>query len=74
MIAQARRISVALLAVALGGCTPYAAQPSTPTASSVDTTFVMHDAHTATVTFRQGVRSWVKQLEKTRDDPTVVCW
>lgn len=38
------------------------------------TTFVFKDATTATVTFRDGNQSWVKHLEKVRDDPAVICW
>ena len=39
----------------------------------VDTVFMLHDVRTATGTFRQGEQTWVKQLEKTRDDPNVLC-
>jgi len=42
-------------------------------ADDVTTVFVIHDTGAATVTFQQGDRTWVKQLEKTRSDPAVVC-
>ncbi len=42
-------------------------------AKDVETTFVIHDATHATVTFRRGWQTYVKQLVKTRDDPQVIC-
>jgi hypothetical protein len=39
----------------------------------VDTVFVIHDETTATVTFRRGEETWVKQLEKARVNPQVTC-
>lgn len=43
------------------------------TAHEVETTFVFHDATHATVTFHRGQTTYVKQLKKTRDDPTPAC-
>jgi hypothetical protein len=43
------------------------------TAHAVEATFVFHDATHAIVTFRRGQTTYVKQLKKTRDDPTVIC-
>ncbi len=39
----------------------------------VDTVFVIHDDTTATVTFRRGEQTWVKQLEKVLVNPQVTC-
>ncbi len=39
----------------------------------VDTVFVIHDDTTATVTFRHGEQTWVKQLEKVHVNPQVTC-
>ena len=40
----------------------------------VATTFTIHDDTHATVTFRWGQTTYVKQLKKTRDDPNVGCY
>lgn len=40
----------------------------------VVTTFVFHDQDAATVTFHHGLDTWVKELKKRRDDPTVRCY
>lgn len=42
-------------------------------ANAAETTFVFHDATHATVTFREGSTTHVKQLKKVRDDPTWAC-
>lgn len=43
------------------------------TAHDVEATFVFHDDTHATVAFRRGQIIYVKQVEKTRDDPTPAC-
>lgn len=43
------------------------------TVGGVETVFVIHDQHSATVTFQQGEQTWVKQLEKVRVSPHVTC-
>jgi hypothetical protein len=42
-------------------------------ADDVETTFVIHDATHATVTFRRGWQVYVKKLQKVRNDPMVIC-
>ncbi len=41
--------------------------------NDVETTFVIHDATRAAVTFRRGLQVYIKQLQKTRADPQVIC-
>jgi len=43
------------------------------TVREVDSVFVIHDDTTATVTFRRGEQTWVKQLEKMQVNPEVTC-
>lgn len=43
------------------------------TAGDVEASFVFQDATHATATFRRGQATYVKQLQKTRDDPTPAC-
>jgi hypothetical protein len=43
------------------------------TVGGVETVLVVHDATNAAVTFRQGDKTYTKQLQKKRDDPFVIC-